>query len=263
MTGSKRKLGRRTGAVVQERDRIFFRELASVMRVVDREQAQIAFGLRSMRRTNRRLLKLVRAGFLRQIFIANSVIGQKALYALSPNGAALIGAAGPVPPLRQSAFGASPFLLHRLAINEIYLTLKYQPLPRTDLRLVRWTSFRETLSAAIPLTPDGYFEIGGRETRAMFLEADLGTEGITVWQKKIQLYLQLALSGKFTELFRQNQFRVLIVATSDRRLRNIQAEVSKATDKIFWLSTFQQIKQRGFWSPVWLRPSGTQPQPLL
>src|SRR5262249_32980283 len=155
----------------------------------------------------------------RRIFIANSVVGQKALYALTANGSALIGATGPVLPLRQNVFGASPFLLHRLAINEIYLTLKYQPLPRTDLRLTRWISFREPLSGALALTTDGSFEIAGGEMRAMFLEADLGTEGITIWQKKIQLYLQLALSGKFAELFRRNQFRVLIIATSDRRLR--------------------------------------------
>jgi hypothetical protein len=73
----------------------------------------------------------------------------------------------------------------------------------------------------------------------------------------------MALSGQFTELFRQPQFRVLVVATTERRLRHIRAALAKATDKIFWLSTLEQIKQRGFWSPIWLRPTGETEQPLL
>jgi hypothetical protein len=234
------------------------------MRVVDRQQAQLVMGFPSIRRANRRLLKLTRAGFLRRIFIPDPPVGQKALYTLSPDGAALIGAPLPGLPLRQSRFGASPFLLHRLAINEFYLALKYRPLPIAGMELVRWISFREPLTQAVPLIPDGYFEVtNGGVTRPMFLETDLGTEALGVWQKKTQLYLQLALSETFTQLFRQPQFRVLVVATTDRRLRHIRAAIAKATDKIFWLSTFDQIKQHGFWSPVWLRPSGDRLLPLL
>jgi len=263
MTGSKRIRSRRTGAVIQKRDRHLLHELGT-MRVIDREQGQTVMGFASIRRTNRRLLKLTHAGLLRRIFIPNPPIGQKALYTLSPNGAALTGSQRAGLPLRQSLFGASPFLMHRLAINEIYLTVKYRELPGADMRLQRWISFREPLSQAVPLTPDGYFElVTGNAVHPMFLEADLGTESLPVWQKKTQTYLQLALSGKFSELFRQPKFRVLVIATTDRRLRHIKSAIAKDTDKIFWLSTFELIKERGFWSSVWLRPSGDQPLPLL
>jgi Replication-relaxation len=201
---------------------------------------------------------------LRRIFIPNPLLGQKALYTLSPKGAALVGARLPGLPLRQSRFGASPFLLHRLAINEFYLTVKYRPLPSLDMRLARWISFREPLTPAIPLTPDGYLEIVTvGMVRAMFLEADLGTESSLVWQGKTQMYIQMALSDAFTQLFRQPQFRVLVIATTDRRLRHIRTAVAKFTDKIFWFATFDEIKQRGFWSPVWLRPTGDQRLPLF
>ena len=258
MTGN-----RRVGLIVQERDRHLLRELGT-MRVIDREQAQVVAGFHSVRRANDRLLALTRAGMLRRIFIPNASVGQKALYTLSPKGAALAGARLPGLPLRQSRFGASPFLLHRLAINEIYLTVKYRPLPKPDVRLARWISFREPLTPAIPLTPDGYFEIvGSGIERAMFLEADLGTESSLIWQKKAQLYVQMALSGACMELFRQPQFRVLVIATTSRRLQHIRAAVAKFTDKIFWLTTFDEIKQRGFWSPVWIRPTGDQQLPLI
>jgi len=248
---------------VQERDRCLLREL-DILRVIDREQAQVVMGFRSMRRTNRRLLALTRSGVLGRIFIANQRVGQKALYTASPQGAALAGIRLSGLPMRQSRFGASPFLLHRLAINEIYLSVKHKTLPRPDLSFARWISFREPLSQAIPLIPDGYFEIvDGPNNRAMFLEADLGTEGIPVWQKKTQLYLQLALSGAFPQMFRQPQFRVLVVVTTERRLRNIRAAIEKSTDKIFWFTTFDQIKQCGLWSPVWLRPIGEARLPLL
>src|ERR1700722_6023379 len=151
MTGS-----RRIRFSFQERDRHLLRELGT-MRVIDRGQVERVAGFPSLRRANRRLLALTTEGLLRRIFIANSVIGQKALYTLSPKGAALVGARPPGLPLRQRLFGARPFLLPRLAINEIYLTAKYRALPSSDMRLVRWIGFREALTQVIPLTPDGYF----------------------------------------------------------------------------------------------------------
>jgi hypothetical protein len=258
MTGSKR-----IGCIVQERDRHLLRELG-VMRVINREQAQIITEFPSVRRANRRLLALTRAGMLRRIFVPNTVFGEKAVYTLSSAGAALVDSRLPGLALRQSRFGASPFLLHRLEVNEIYLTVKYRRLPKPDMRLSRWISFREPLTQAIPLTPDGYFEIANEgASRAMFLEVDLGTESMPVWTKKTQLYLQMALSGSFTELFRQQQFRVLVIATTERRLQHIRSVIAKSTDKVFWISTFDDIKLHGFWSSIWRRPTGDQRLQLI
>jgi hypothetical protein len=249
--------------ILQERDRRFLVELG-IMRVIDRQQAQVAAGFRSVRRANDRLLQLTRAGLLRRIFMGSAGHGQKALYTLSPKGAAVVDARLAGLPLRQSSFGTSPFLLHRLAINEIYLMVRHCPLPGPEMRCSRWITFRDPLMPNLPLIPDGYFEIvSGGITRPMFVEADLGSEALGIWQKKIQAYLLLALSGDFAKLFGQPQFRVLIVATTDKRLAHIRATASKQTDKIFWLSTFQSIHEHGFWSPVWLRPDGQQLLPLI
>jgi hypothetical protein len=64
-------------------------------------------------------------------------------------------------------------------------------------------------------------------------------------------------------LFQQEQFRVLVVVSSERRLHSIRKTIATQTQKIFWLSTLEQIKREGFWSPVWLRPEGDQRLPLL
>jgi hypothetical protein len=92
---------------------------------------------------------------------------------------------------------------------------------------------------------------------------DLGTEALRIWKQKIANYLQLALSANFSRLFGQQQFRVLVVAQSERRLQSIRDTVAETTDKIFWFSTFGIIERKGFWASVWLRPVGDQRHPLL
>jgi hypothetical protein len=125
-------------------------------------------------------------------------------------------------------------------------------------------NFRQPLSEAIKLTPDAYFELrSSQATRAVFLEVDLGTEALSVWQQKTAYYLQLALTGEFAKRFRQPQFLVLVVATSERRAAHIRATVSKSTDKIFRFTTLENINRDGFWSPVWLKPTGDQRHSLF
>src|SRR5215472_7957027 len=79
----------RKAVVIQERDRVLLRELA-VLRVADREQLKLAAGFHSTTRANARLLRLVAAGLLRRYFLGTRVGARKALYALSPKGAALV-----------------------------------------------------------------------------------------------------------------------------------------------------------------------------
>jgi hypothetical protein len=251
---------RRQGVVVQGRDRHLLSEL-SVMRVIDREMTKVVAGFEAPRRTNRRLLKLTRAGLLRRFFAGSIAHGRKSIYTLSPKGAELVNAqfGGISRPAGRLVIGDS-FLEHQTGINTVYLAVKYSPESRL---LRRWMIFTQSISETVKLAPDAYFEIANEPIRAMFLEVDLGTEALMVWQQKTAYYLQLAVSGEFPKRFRQSQFRVLIVANSDRRLANIRATVAKSTDKIFWLTTFESIKCEGIWSPIWLRPRGDQRHSLL
>jgi hypothetical protein len=116
----------------------------------------------------------------------------------------------------------------------------------------------------VPLIPDGYFEIrSAAGVRPCFLEVDLGTEALPVFYRKVQLYLQLAASGEFSNLFHHSQFRVLVVASSARRVNALRHTTAELTDKIFWLTPLESINRDRFWSAVWLRPTGEQMQSLL
>jgi hypothetical protein len=259
MTGSKR-----SGLVVQERDRKLLSELA-VMRVIDRETTKLVAGFISTRRANARLLQLTRTGMLRRFFVGSIAHGRKAVYTLSPKGGELVAAklGGISRPAGRLVIGDA-FVEHQTGINEIYVAVKHRPAPQAGISLRRWVTFRQSISESVKLTPDGYFEIfAGDSIRAMFLEVDLGTEALKVWQQKTASYLQLAVSGEFTRRFGPPQFRVLVAASSEKRLANIRATVAKSTDKIFWFTTFETIHRDGFWSPVWLRPTGGQRLSLL
>jgi hypothetical protein len=259
MNGSKRR-----GLVIQERDLHLFREL-TILRVIDREQTKLVAGFRSTTRVNARLLALTRAGLLRRVFVGTIVGGRKAIYSLSAKSAALINSDFKGLSLKPGeSLAGNLYLEHQLKINAVFLTVKYRPIPVPDTSFLRWIGFRGPLSRAIALIPDGYFELlHGSSVRPSFLEIDLGTESLGVWKKKIQLYLQLAISGEFRRLFRQPQFRVLIVTTTDRRLQNLRSTVRQFTDKIFWFSTFKTINRKGFWSEAWLRPKKDQMHFLL
>jgi protein involved in plasmid replication-relaxation len=259
MTGNKR-----TGIVLQDRDRHLLSEL-SVMRIIDRESAKTVAGFRSTRRANARLLLLTQAGLLRRFFVGSIAHGRKAVYTLTSKGTNLVSAIlGGINRASGRLIVGDAFVEHQASINEVYVAVKYRSLPSTNSRLARWYTFREPISEAIRLTPDGYFELTtGDSVRAMFLEVDLGTEALSVWQQKTAAYIQLAASGEFLKRFRQPQFRVLVAVNSERRLTNIRATIAKSTDKIFWFTTFNIIHRDGFWSPIWLRPIGDQRHSLM
>jgi hypothetical protein len=115
----------------------------------------------------------------------------------------------------------------------------------------------------IRLIPDGYVEFvtpGGIAT--CFLEVDLGHESQTIWKRKAEHYLQLALSGKYRERFGHERFRVLVLANSERRLHSIRKTVRAITQKIFWFATLAYV-HNDFFAPVWFRPGDNQPIKLF
>ena len=246
--------------ILQQRDQRLLGELG-VLRVIDREQAKLAAGFTSTTRANARLLTLSRAGLLRRFFIGTIVGGRKAVYSLSPKGAALVDA--PFRGIRRNpsaTLSADAFIEHQLRINEIHLALKHAA--PSDVRFKRWLGFHEPLAKGASIIPDGYVEVEtDRETQSAFVEVDRGTTPLKSWRAKTAAYLRYAIRGEFAKAFGQRHFRVLVVATSTRRLLSIRSAVAKLTPKIFWLTDFESVERTGFFPAVWLRPHGEQRVP--
>ena len=259
MSGNKR----RRAIVPQGRDLRLLREL-SVMRVIDRAQAQLIAGFGTQQGASFRMLGLTEAGLVLRYNIGTAAGGQKALYLLSAIGAKAVG----VPnrsPRRKSGMTVAVdiFARHQLAVNDIHCALKYKDIPVEGVRFLRWVSFFDSVVPGIALIPDGYAEM---ETNAgivaSFLEVDFDTEGLTVWRTKIRNYLTLALSGEFEKRFHQSRFRVLVIANSERRMQSIRKLAATMTNKIFWLSTLDALR-KDFWAPVWLRPRENELRPFV
>lgn len=253
MTGNK-------GFIVQPRDQHLLRELA-ILEVADCDEIKIVAGFGSTTRANTRLLQLVRAGLLRRFFLGSGG-GRKALYALSQKGANFVGVPYRGPRRRQDeVLVADYYIAHQLAINEIYCTLKYQPVP--GIAFERWVSFHEPVTPSSGLIPDGLVELRTASgVTSCFLEVDLGHESLSIWQRKAKNYLQLALSGDFRKQFGQASFRVLVLVNSERRLQSIRKCLAAVTEKIFWFATLESANSR-FFTPIWLRPVGDHPKPFF
>jgi hypothetical protein len=264
MTGNKRKGGRKRGLVVQDRDLLLLEQLW-VMHAADRDQLMVAAGFGSVTRVNTRLLALTRAGLLRRFFIGSGKAARKAVYALSAKGAQLINVQARGPRRKQDELLIADFsILHQLAINTVYCLLRFQPISDPNVHFARWEGFTERISKELRLIPDGYVEFATQKgTDAAFIEVDLGHERLTVWKEKAERYLQLALSGEFTRSFMHPRFRVLVLATSERRAQSIRKAVASVTEKIFWFAPFHVVHEGNFFESVWLRPVGNQCQPLF
>jgi hypothetical protein len=250
------------GMRIQPRDHLILLAIWQ-MTIANREQVKIACQFGSTTRVNARLLALVRANLLRRFF-RGSGAGAQAVYALSQKGADLVGVPLRGPRRRQNEVLVADFFVeHQLAINNLYCALKFQKISARGVEFGRWMSFHETVAPALRLIPDGYVEMNTPAgTLAAFLEVDLGTEALSVWREKVRQYLDLALAGDFQKRFGAAQFRVLVVASSPRRLQSIRATVAAITPKIFWFATLADA-QHSFFAPVWLRPSGEIHQPFI
>lgn len=252
------------GTVITDRDLELFRVLATA-RVLDAAQVGVVGSFQSLRRTNRRLLKLVRAGLLKRWFLSAAGGGQRAVYGLSLQSANLIGESrsGVLRFKHDSLITHSEFLAHQQAVNAIFLLFKFRPLP-AGFSYERWLTFREPFSRAVPLMPDGFCEVRREQViHPMFLEVDLGTERLPIWRRKVELYLKFATGGEFEQRFHAKRFQVLVVLPSERRLDAVRGTVAKRTDKLFWFATQDDIGTHGLGTTIWLRPSGTERLSLL
>jgi hypothetical protein len=256
MAGTNRKL-----VILQDRDLHLLRELA-VMRVIDREQAKLVAGFGSTTRANARLLALTQAKFLRRFFWGTVGGARKSLYSLAPRGAAIAGV-----PYRRPRRGddqvlaSDSYTAHQLAVNEVYATVKFRPLP-SGVKFLRWMSFDEPVGSG--LIPDGYAEMEMPEKRfVVFLEIDLGTEGRKVWQEKVRGYLSFATSGDFGKKFGHSQFRTLVITNSESRLTWLRIATTSLTEKIFRFAAAERIARETFWGKIWQKPAGDERQRLV
>jgi Replication-relaxation len=222
--------------ILQPRDLHLLRTI-SLLRAIDRNQAMAIGSFHSVSRVNATLLRLVKAKFLNRFFLGVGPGTQKAIYTVAPKGANV--AEIPYRRFRRrndALYSGDLFLEHQLLISDIYVAANLQ----RGTVAQNWRTFERPLPET-PIIPDAYFElIGSDSIKPVFLEVDRGTEPKKIWEKKVAGYLSFARSGQFE-----------------------RQTIAAQTSKIFWLTTFNDIKRDGLFGPIWLRPIEPERHSLL
>lgn len=247
----------RRGVVLTARDRHLLSEL-ELLRVIDREQAKLFGPFGSTTRANARLLALTQAGYLKRVFVGTITGGRKALYFLPGTNGGLLRQA------QKNPLVAEQTVQHQLLINHVYHVLTYVPPPDPQIRMGAWRRFTEPISPTVPLIPDGYVQQSTPTGDVgLFIEADLGTESLSVWGQKVEFYLKLAASGEYHQSFGAGRFLVLVVCESMQRMRSVRRCVCQQTNRIFRFTIQESISSTSAWEPVWHRVTGAEPERLL
>lgn len=122
----------------------------------------------------------------------------------------------------------------------------------------------------LAIAPDGYFVLRTPEGRGhFFLEADRGTETIDKqWKRKILSYGEYLRSGKFHQRYQvsfRTGFRVLTIAPSETRARNLQQAAEKfapTTAEAFLFTLTNTFNASALSAQIWLRGGCTSPRAL-
>jgi hypothetical protein len=252
-----------SGMVLTDRDRRLI-EAVGTFGIVTREQIAKHLKFGSVTRANAVLLRLFRHGYLGRR-LQPSLRGTRRLtYFVGPKGHELVGSSQDsksTAERRRWPQASDLFLDHQLDVNDVRLALEH--LEHSGYEFVRFLSERDLASMNLSLVPDGYCEyrLGGK-SYAAFLEVDRGTESRSRWTTKVNAYLRLAYQNDFVEKFGRRFFRVFVTAPSARRLKGLAREISKRTDRIFWLTVHDDFLRDGPFGLIWYRPDGAGPKSL-
>jgi hypothetical protein len=114
------------------------------------------------------------------------------------------------------------------------------------------------------IRPDSYFRFWyGNRLFSYFIELDKATMSHQRFQAKVKAYLEFASSGSYQKVFGVKYFRVLVILPSVERMTNLKRAVERLTDKIFWFTTLDKLKEQGGFGPIWLRAGHDGLYPLI
>ena len=211
---------------------------------------------------DRRLRNLYDHGMLERIVRPVTQGKAELLYAIGSEGARQLSVHLDIPrdKLGWSRKGNSvkpEFIQHQLDLNSLRLAIEEVIEKSSDYTLLTWESnLKINVKQRKNLIPDAYFALSTpRGNTFFFLELDRATETATgKFRKKIENYQIMRERGEFKKQFGRENFRVLIVTTSETRLKSLLGIFKNMRLKIlFWLTTVDLILSETLLGNIWLR----------
>ena len=228
-----------------------------------RDQVRTLCGFGSITRVNCKCADLVRAGILRrkQLPYYPGHGDAQTIYCPGRASAALLEAdADAVTSLaRQVARWHARQIEHVRAANQVLVDFVSALATRSGASLTRFCTELELRRMFVNrgLVPDGWisWQDGGKRFNAC-IEVDLHHERLTLWRDKICAYLRYLDSGEHASLFGFRSCRVLVLARTEARLRNIRA-LAGAAGRLFLFAELTVLNPTTVFAPIWQLADGS------
>lgn len=247
--------------LVTDRDRSLLEYLYR-FRLLPRDQAMALAGFHSVTRANTRLASLAKT----------KLISRKTLPVLPGHGSAQtlyflglasvnvinVDASTVAAQIRQVSCWDTRQVAHVIAANAVIVNFlsAARRNPAIHVESFRTEPELRRLLLGRPLVPDGWIAWMERGRRYnVFLEVDLGTEGLRQWRGKVGEYLSYAESSLHPELFGFRSFRVAVLAKTRRRMESLRA-MSGPADRFFLFAELSAITAETVLHNAWLPVAG-------
>jgi len=172
------------------------------------------------------------------------------LYALSLRGLRLLDARSTshdAPPHRRRIDRTSElFVEHSLTVAAVWANVLALIRPR-PITLGDWVADRDLRARQLrvkdhadgrwlPFLPDAYFELHYATGRVQccLLEVDLGTHSLKAMGRKLRAFELFLAEGRFARTWHRDDFEVLVVAPSEKRLQTITNMARQVVDPTRW-----------------------------
>jgi hypothetical protein len=234
--------------------------------LLSREQLQRLLDFPCVTRINIRLKKLYDHGYLSRRFFPAVIGSPRAFYFLGLKGVGVVSESMGIDPLvlkrgRESVMEQKDlFLNHQLFLNDVRIALTLAIKNHPQMILEQWLKEKDCLvefpsnRGMKALRPDGYFCLSCQgKSYSFFLEADCSTMTNGRMKSKARAYLDYARSGLFERQFGFRYFRVLVITKTIERLLNLKSTIEELTDRIFYLTTKDQLCQSQISDRIWHR----------
>jgi hypothetical protein len=114
----------------------------------------------------------------------------------------------------------------------------------------------------LPFLPDAYFEVvyPNDDLQASLVEIDMGTLTLRRFGRKVQAFEAALDDGVFRRYFKRDEFEVLVLTTSRRRLQALRQVATRAVrggrHDLWYFATFEALDPTRFANAEWIDLDG-------
>lgn len=246
---------------LQPRDVELLRLLLNHFGLLTRRHICELFPGRGIRRTNRRLHKLIAARFISKRLPTTYLMQEIPLYYLGPRAFEALDL-DPHDPLliakrKQAAHLRERALPHFMLTNAVHIKFLTAEIAYPDYKLLSWVPSDDAIwtmlnDLGFPLRPDAYIEFQKDAiSHCVFLELDRSTERAPRLQDRLAAYNDYALSGSFRDHFAAERFRVAFIPPSSRRRDHLLRAMNSYPAGLFFSTSFEEFFSRSLFEEQW------------